>query len=662
METLNELTGRAGSISLESAKAARSGPNQVLSGPLSSYLDKIYASLTAAATADFVKDVQHEEIAGGLEAANPLASLAAFRAYMASPASDALRPSKGQDLSAPITDYYISSSHNTYLTGNQLYSDAAAAAYTNALLSGCRCVEIDVWDGDADTDSVSGDTSSSSSSSESSSDEGEKTIHRKKQDVSKAAGSTRPAKTTSRRKGISSKLGSLLGRKSSPHDGARDQPASTATAAAAATLDSTTKFLRRPEPRVLHGHTLTKGTTFRNVCYAIRDSAFVASDLPVIVSLEVHTCLEQQATMVEIMEEAWKGMLIEVTPELEATHAPPPLETLKRKILIKVKWVPATGEGQGEAQKNDHTDPLDTPPSLDQNGHPADGQPSPPEKPSKVLHSLSRLAIFTKGFSFHHFTQPEAKVPGHVFSLSENAAREAYAKDRDALLEHNRRFFMRVYPYGLRVNSSNPDPTFFWRCGAQIVALNWQNLDKGMMLNRGMFTGEPGWVLKPQGYRGSDPASTPVKRQHLDLSIEVLAGQNLPLPPGDTKESGFRPYVSCYLHVESPDEENGSPPGGDNTTDSEKTSYKRRIKSATGTHPDFGAQMIQFPTLSGVIEELTFVRFKVKDDELGRDSLAAWACIKLSRLQQGYRLIHLHDCSGAEAGAVLLVRITKVLS
>lgn len=258
-------------------------------------------------------------------------------------------------------------------------------------MSGCRCVEIDVWDGDEDTDSVSGDDASSSSSS----DEGEKTGHRKKQDVSKTDGSTQSTKKTSRRKGISSKLGSLLGRKSSPQDGASDSPASTATAAA---LDAATQILRRPEPRVLHGHTLTKGTTFRNVCYAIRDSAFVASDLPVIVSLEVHACIEQQATMVEIMEEAWKGMLIEVTPELEATQAPPPLETLKRKILIKVKWVPATGD---EAQKDDQTDALDTPPSLDR-----DGQPAPPKKPSKVLHSLSRLAVFTKGYSFRQFTQP----------------------------------------------------------------------------------------------------------------------------------------------------------------------------------------------------------------------------------------------------------------
>jgi hypothetical protein len=52
-------------------------------------------------------------------------------------------------------------------------------------------------------------------------------------------------------------------------------------------------------------------------------------------------------------------------------------------------------------------------------------------------------------------------------------------------------------------------------------------------------------------------------------------------------------------------------------------------------------------------------RFKIKDDEFGRDSLAAWACIRLDRLQEGYRLIPLYDCSGAKSGGVLLVRIIK---
>jgi hypothetical protein len=41
--------------------------------------------------------------------------------------------------------------------------------------------------------------------------------------------------------------------------------------------------------------------------------------------------------------------------------------------------------------------------------------------------------------------------------------------------------------------------------------------------------------------------------------------------------------------------------------------------------------------------------------------MAAWACIKLNHLQEGYRLIHLCDCAGSASGGSLLVRITKTL-
>ena len=79
-----------------------------------------------------------------------------FEAFLLSAENEAFDPSKDKldlsDMQQPLPEYWINSSHNTYLIGDQYTSHSSVEMYSNALYRGCRCLELDIWDGGKSSD------------------------------------------------------------------------------------------------------------------------------------------------------------------------------------------------------------------------------------------------------------------------------------------------------------------------------------------------------------------------------------------------------------------------------------------------------------------------------------------------------------------------------
>jgi phosphatidylinositol phospholipase C, delta len=502
-----------------------------------------------------------------------------------------------------------------------------------ALERGCRCIEIDVWNGDTPSANTPNRAVSPNPA------------HRRQISGNSLPTVTATVKDTvegarqilSERFGSGSRPSSAIQTRELdlPAQDPRDSTDLVADSPRARSRSHTRSSYTKTEPIVTHGWTAVVPCGFREVCCAIRESAFVTNDLPVIISLEVHTDQEQQEVMVQIMKEEWAGLLLEQSLEgLDPKFRLPTLGELRNKILVKVKKPPhktdigtagsslaihsTLGIDDDGASGSEDERCLQLPGALVTTPLPIQHRKA---KRVPICQNLGALAIYTHSEHFQTFETPAAKKPSHVFSISESRILELHTTKHSELFVHNKGFFMRAFPKGTRFDSSNLDPSFFWRKGVQMVAMNWQSLDEGMMLNEAMFADELGWVLKPPGYRSTDKQAVTqaqaAPHRTLDLVVSVLAGQNTIDPHavvdgGATNDSRAlrrrRPIVKVELHVERPEERNGKMiEGGGMAREGE---YKKWTRAFKGDHPDFGDDgcPLVFAGIPNVVEELSFVR------------------------------------------------------
>lgn len=96
----------------------------------------------AVAIIDGLKELKHPNvfIKGGL-------NVEAFFKYLFGDMNPAIRSDLGvhHDMTAPLSHYFISTGHNSYLTGNQLSSDCSDIPIIHALQRGVRVIELDIW-------------------------------------------------------------------------------------------------------------------------------------------------------------------------------------------------------------------------------------------------------------------------------------------------------------------------------------------------------------------------------------------------------------------------------------------------------------------------------------------------------------------------------------
>uniref|UniRef100_A0A6J0THN0 Phosphoinositide phospholipase C n=1 Tax=Pogona vitticeps TaxID=103695 RepID=A0A6J0THN0_9SAUR len=476
-------------------------------------------------------------------------SIDGFLMYLYSPDGSIFNPEHRkvfQDMSQPLCHYFISSSHNTYLMEDQLRGQSSVEGYIRALKRGCRCLEVDCWDGS------------------------------------------------------------------------------------------------NGEPIVYHGHTFTSKIPFREVVTTLEKYAFRASDYPVILSIENHCSIEQQDIMVQQLKGILGEQLLTTTIDGRVPVQLPSPEELKGKIILKGKRIGYL-EDSLNGQPDEVPEQEDMEEEEEEEGPEAEEEALRNEdkrKEKKAKQSLSKelsdCIVYCKSVPFCSFQHSRSHYkPYEMSSFTESKARKLIREAGNDFVRHTAWQLARIFPSGLRTDSSNYNPKPMWNVGCQMVALNFQTAGAEMDLYDGLFSqnGRCGYVLKPSFMRDTETNFSPENpqgigdRNPLTLIIKVISGQQLPKMPNSKEGSIVDPLVRVEIH--------GVP--GDSAK--QETKYIDN----NGFNPQWG-ESFQFQVW---VPELALLRFVVEDyDMASRNDFVGQYTLPLTSVKLGYRHIHLLSKDG----------------
>lgn len=564
----------------------------------------------------------------GSESSPLTMSFPAFQLFLSSAANSVFAPARSEpNFDRPLNEYFISSSHNTYLLGRQVAGESSTEAYISALQKGCRCIEIDCWDG--------GDG---------------RPIVMHGRTLTKSILFVDAIKVIAKYAFVSSPYPLIISLE------VHCNPEQQAAMADIMKREFGDQLLLEP----LNGESTLLPSPEELKCkILVKVKAAAAEDTDEKSTVTEVTNYRRQRSFSSPFSRP-RQLDDSYVPTLSLVSSPPSMSPPDRATTF---WVsPRTSTTSTAATSATAPSPS----SCTEDSDRAEDKKKK-KKTSNIVKVLGDLGVYTRGIKFSDFQNQDAHTYNHIFSFAERTFDrlcKAENGGKEQLEEHNMRCLMRVYPSGHRITSSNFDPIKFWRRGVQMAALNWQTYDLGQQMNEAMFAAgndRMGYVLKPEELRHDHPFSLPGHKKKskklVQFSVDIISAQQLPRPKGLSLEANINPYVEFEMYsAEDKGRGFASGEGGQDASARNGISgigqplrKRTRIIEGNGYDPEFKETISM--TLETRYPSLVFVRWTVWNSIDGRSvnnvPLATFTA-KLSSLQQGYRHLPLYDVNGEQ--------------